>query len=973
MILKTSILYLAYLLTVTQSAKILAVFPVPSISHQVVFRAITLELVKRGHEVTVITPNPAFQKGEAPANLTEIDIHDIAYSSWKNNLQNKYKVNENLNKFRQRTDLPSMIFLTQLQSPEVQELIANKNNKFDIILLEAAIRPAYMSEADENAMLKENFGPDVPPLSELYDNVHMLFLNIHPIWADNQPVPPGVVYMGGIHQLPVKELPKDLKTYLDSSERGVIYVSFGTNVLSGMMPEEKVKVIANVLSKLPYNVLWKWDKDELPVKSKNIRSSKWFPQSDLLRHPKIKLFVTQAGLQSTDEAITAGVPLVAIPMLGDQWYNADKYVKHGIGMNLEIGTLTEDKLKNAIETVISDKSYRENIIKLREFMRDQPETPLQRSIWWIEYMIRHGGAKQLRPPTANISLAQYFEMELVFIVLSVVFIALILSLVVIVFIIRFLLNLLRGKKKIKISLITSFEPKMILKTSILYLAYLLTVTQSAKILAVFPVPSISHQVVFRAITLELVKRGHEVTVITPNPAFQKGEAPANLTEIDIHDIAYSTWKSNLQNKYKVNENISKFRQRTDMPAIIFLTHLKSPEVQELIANKNNKFDIILLEAAIRPAIVYSHIFKAPIILVSSLVAMFNNHAVMGSATHPILYPTMMQFKLYNLTFWEKLNNLYIHYSLEYKIYMSEADENAMLKENFGPDVPPLSELYDNVHMLFLNIHPIWADNQPVPPGVVYMGGIHQLPEKELPEDLKTYLDSSERGVIYVSFGTNVLSGMMPEEKVKVIANVLSKLPYNVLWKWDKDELPVKSKNIRSSKWFPQSDLLRHPKIKLFVTQAGLQSTDEAITAGVPLVAIPMLGDQWYNADKYVKHGIGMNLEIGTLTEDKLKNAIETVINDKSYRQNIIKLRELMRDQPETPLQRSIWWIEYMIRHGGAKQLRPPTANISLAQYFEMELVFIVLSVVFIALILSLVVIVFIIRFFLNLLRGKKKI
>lgn len=71
----------------------------------------------------------------------------------------------------------------------------------------------------------------------------------------------------------------------------------------------------------------------------------------------------------------------------------------------------------------------------------------------------------------------------------------------------------------------------------------------------------------------------------------------------------------------------------------------------------------------------------------------------------------------------------------------------------------------------------------------------------------------------------------------------------------------------------------HPKIKVFITQGGLQSTDEAITAGVPLIGIPMLGDQWFNVEKYVHHGIGVKLELETLTEEILLNSIKNVINN----------------------------------------------------------------------------------------------
>lgn len=71
-------------------------------------------------------------------------------------------------------------------------------------------------------------------------------------------------------------------------------------------------------------------------------------------HPKIKLFITQGGLQSTDEAITAGVPLIGIPMLGDQWFNVEKYEYHKIGIRVNMETLTGEQLVNAINTVVGD-------------------------------------------------------------------------------------------------------------------------------------------------------------------------------------------------------------------------------------------------------------------------------------------------------------------------------------------------------------------------------------------------------------------------------------------------------------------------------------------------------------------------------------------------------------------------------------------------------------------------------------------
>nr|XP_034825904.1 UDP-glucuronosyltransferase 2B13-like [Maniola hyperantus] len=418
--------------------------------------------------------------------------------------------------------------------------------------------------------------------------------------------------------------------------------------------------------------------------------------------------------------------------------------------------------------------------------------------------------------------------------------------------------------------------------SVLLFMSVIAEIKPAKILAVFPMPSISHQVVFRPLTQELAKKGHDVTVITPNPAFPEGNFPPNLREIDVHDISYEVWHNTFQNDYKVDGNSMNFnvmRQTTLSIAKMFVAQLQSPEIQALINNDRKKFDLILIEAVVRPALVYSHIFKAPVILISSLGVVLNHHKVMGMHSHPLLYPYMLQPRIYNLTLTEKLDQVYKYYSVEFADYLNEIDENEILRNVFGSKVPPLSDLYLNIDMLFLNIHPIWADNQPSPSNVLYIGGIHILPEKELPKDLQEYLDSSKHGVIYVSFGTNVLAEMIPSDKIRVIINVLSKLPFDVLWKWDKNELPEQPSNIKISKWYPQADLLRHPKVKLFITQGGLQSTDEAINAGVPLVAIPMLGDQWYNAEKYVKYGIGKKLDIKSLTAEELKSAVETVITD----------------------------------------------------------------------------------------------
>ncbi|CAD0205779.1 unnamed protein product [Chrysodeixis includens] len=488
--------------------------------------------------------------------------------------------------------------------------------------------------------------------------------------------------------------------------------------------------------------------------------------------------------------------------------------------------------------------------------------------------------------------------------------------------------------------------------------FLLNTTESARILAVFPTPSFSHQVVFRPLTLELAKRGHDVTVITTDPIFTNTKPPANFTEIDVHDISYDVWKKAFLSRPNNNDHvIEQMKIFSSMFVDIFDAQLRDENVSKLIRDKNQKFDLLILEACYRPALIYSHIYnKVPVIQMSSFGTVYDNLINIGAPLHPLLYPTAPRKRLNNLTIWEKIEELYIYFRINmiYADYLPIEDD--MLKTHFGEDTPSLTELSKNIDFMFLNIHPIFGGIRPMPPNVVYTGGLHELPQKELPTELQLYLDSSKNGVIYISFGTNVDPTLLSPEKIQILVKTVSKLPYDVLWKWNGDELPGRTANIRISKWLPQPDLLRHPKIKLFVTQAGLQSTDEAIAGGVPLIAMPMLGDQPFNAERYEQFKIGIRLDFQDVTEDSFKNAILKVINDDSYRKNIVKLRKLLTDEVQTPLERAVWWTEYVLRHGGAKHLRSPAANISWAEYLELELVFTLVSILIAVLVVAFIII-----------------
>jgi glucuronosyltransferase len=68
-------------------------------------------------------------------------------------------------------------------------------------------------------------------------------------------------------------------------------------------------------------------------------------------HPNIRLFITHGGKLSLIEATTRGVPVVGIPVFGDQRQNMVRVVSLGSGLLIDFNNVTTDSLTWAIQEV----------------------------------------------------------------------------------------------------------------------------------------------------------------------------------------------------------------------------------------------------------------------------------------------------------------------------------------------------------------------------------------------------------------------------------------------------------------------------------------------------------------------------------------------------------------------------------------------------------------------------------------------
>lgn len=138
-------------------SRILGVFPTASLSHQIVFRGLTLALNKRGHELVVITTDPV--NDLTLKNYTEISISFIYDHLQHGNLidyRGAIPWLEGMEGYsKQLDDFCEKIF----NVPEVMKLVApNSGEKFDLILVEVLYISAYFA-------LGERF--DAPVIGEL--------------------------------------------------------------------------------------------------------------------------------------------------------------------------------------------------------------------------------------------------------------------------------------------------------------------------------------------------------------------------------------------------------------------------------------------------------------------------------------------------------------------------------------------------------------------------------------------------------------------------------------------------------------------------------------------------------------------------------------------------------------------------------------------------------------------------------------
>ncbi|XP_030674296.1 UDP-glucuronosyltransferase 2B19 isoform X2 [Nomascus leucogenys] len=377
-------------------------------SHWMNIKTILDELVQRGHEVTVLAystsilpdpNNPSALKFEVcPTSLTETEFEDIVTQLVK-----------------RWSDIPKDTFWPHFS--QVQEMIWSYGDMIRKFCQDVVSNKKLMKKLQESrfdVVLADAISPCGRPTTLFQTMAKAEIWLIRNYWDFQFPHPvlPNVEFVGGLHCKPAKPLPKEMEEFVQSSgENGIVVFSLGSMVSN--MSEERANVIASALAKIPQKVLWRFDGNKPDTLGLNTQLYKWIPQNDLLGHPKTRAFITHGGANGVYEAIYHGIPMVGVPLFADQPDNIAHMKAKGAAVSLDFNTMSSTDLLNALKTVINDPLYKENAMKLSRIHHDQPVKPLDRAVFWIEFVMRHKGAKHLRVAAHDLTWFQYHSLDVI--------------------------------------------------------------------------------------------------------------------------------------------------------------------------------------------------------------------------------------------------------------------------------------------------------------------------------------------------------------------------------------------------------------------------------------------------------------------------------------------------------------------------------------------------------------------------------
>ncbi|XP_055606979.1 UDP-glycosyltransferase UGT5-like [Uranotaenia lowii] len=452
-----------------------------------------------------------------------------------------------------------------------------------------------------------------------------------------------------------------------------------------------------------------------------------------------------------------------------------------------------------------------------------------------------------------------------------------------------------------------------------FLLIQLSICLGGKILAVFPSTSKTNYIFGQVLFEQLASRGHQITVVSPYEVQYESE--------NVKQIKLTGMFAHLED-YGMNTNIFTKWDRSSFYGNSHLIYgtaamadftLGHEKVQELLKNTTETFDLLLLDQVLSDSLLGLAVhYQIPAIVYSSTAVNKFTNEMVANPHNPAYNPISSLGYSDRMTFEQRMWNTFVSLSEQFNYkYLYLPSQEAVYRRHFGcRNPPPLLDIIHNVSLVLVNSNPMITYPRPMVPSMIEIGGLHlrKIEDHGMSEDVINWLEAAKNGVIYFSLGTNTKSTDLPAYVRRSFTGAFAQLPGTlIMWKWENITLENQTSNVIIGPWMPQQELLAHPNVRLHITHGGLMSMMETVHYGKPFLAIPLVGDQDYLVDRAVKAGYGLKLDYQNITSEIVLEAIKTILEDPSFRENALKASQQFREQPIKPMDRAIYYIESVLK------------------------------------------------------------
>lgn len=212
--------------------------------------------------------------------------------------------------------------------------------------------------------LEDKYGVKMPPMLDLFFNkgdLNIAYTSKYFISNMSENYDDSFIFIGP----PIYDRKEDVDFPFDKlKDKKVVYISLGTvfNNTSDALYEIFFKAFSHfegIVIMTAYNV----DTSKFQIPD-NFIVKNYVPQSEIMKYTDVA--VTHGGMNSTSDLLYNSVPFVTIPIGADQRYIAGRVTELGATISLDKSTLSPELLRDAIEKVTTESSYKESIEKIRD-------------------------------------------------------------------------------------------------------------------------------------------------------------------------------------------------------------------------------------------------------------------------------------------------------------------------------------------------------------------------------------------------------------------------------------------------------------------------------------------------------------------------------------------------------------------------------------------------------------------------------